>query len=102
MLELLHVHFSFLCRSWRSNKKSQSPIVLRIVYREERRDIYTGLYCNSKDWDSGAGLVSLKAKKAETINKNLELINYQALQVFDQLKFSRTPFTIDELVDKLK
>jgi hypothetical protein len=37
-----------------------------------------------------------------TINKNLELINYEAIQVFDQLKFSRTPFTIDELVAKLK
>jgi site-specific recombinase XerD len=102
MLELLHIHFSFLCRSWRSNKKKQSPIVLRVVYREERRDIYTGLYCNIKDWDADAGMVSLNCKQAETINKNLELINYQALQVFDQLKFSRTPFTIDELVEKLK
>jgi hypothetical protein len=76
MLELLHVHFSFLYRSWRINKKKQSPIVLRIIYREERRDIYTGLYCNSKDWDPDPGMVNLITKKAAAINKNLELINY--------------------------
>lgn len=102
MVELLHVRFSFLCRSWRVNKKAQSPIVFRIVYRDERRDVYTGLYCNSKEWNNDIGKVDFQSKQAATINKNLELINYQALQVLDQLKFSGTPFTIDELVARLK
>jgi len=39
---------------------------------------------------------------AATINKNLELINHQALNRLDELKFSTQPFTIDELVNKLK
>ena len=102
MVELLHVRFSFLCRSWRVNNKAQSPIVLRIVYRHERRDVYTGLYCISKEWNNDVGKVDFQSKQASTINKNLEVINYQAMQVLDQLKFSGTPFTIDELVARLK
>ncbi len=102
MLELLHVHFSFFCRKGRTNIKGQSPIVLRIIYRQERRDIFTGLYCNHQHWDNSTGKVRSCNKLAVTINKNIELINYQAMQVFDQLKFSRTPFTIDELVSKIK
>ena len=33
-MELLQIHFSFLCRAGRSNKKGLSPIVLRIIYLE--------------------------------------------------------------------
>ena len=81
MVELLNVHFSFLCRSWRVNKKAQSQIVLRIVYRDKRRDVYTGLYCPGKEWHNDIGKVDFQSKPAATINKNLQLINYQAMQV---------------------
>ncbi len=36
------------------------------------------------------------------INKNLELISYKAMQALDQLKFSGSPFTIDELAASVK
>ena len=52
MLELLNVHFSFLCRTGRLNKQGKPPIVLRIIYRGEIRDVYTGLYCDSKYLDN--------------------------------------------------
>ncbi len=102
MVELLDIHFGFLCRKQRTNKKGQSPIVLRIIYRQERRDLFTGLYCDSKDWDGDSTRVKSRGKTAETINKNLEGITQRAVHVLDQLKFSRTPFTIDELVSGLK
>lgn len=98
----MHVHFSFLCRTWKVNKKAQSPVVLRIVYRDESRIFYTGLYCNRKEWNNDIGKVDFQSKQAATINRNLELINYQAMQDLDQLKFSGIPFTIDELVSRLK
>ena len=75
MVELLNIHFSFLCRSWRSNKSGQSPIVLRVIYRDKRKDLYTGLYCDDKHWDPEFGRVMVRLKHAETINKNLTLIN---------------------------
>ena len=102
MQQQMHVHFSFLCRTTRTNKKGQSPIVLRIIYRAERRDLYTGLYCSQNDWDTETGRVDSKCRQAATINKNLELINHQAINRFDELKFTGNPFTLDELVNKLK
>lgn len=102
MQQLMHIHFSFLFRSKRSNSKGESPIVLRIIYREERRDLYTGLYCVKEDWDAAPGTIRNPSKQASTINRNLELINHQALNRFYELKFSGNLFTIDELVDKLK
>jgi len=56
-----------------------SPIELRIIYRNERKDIYTGLYCDIDSWDNVSGRVKSNCKQAATINKNLELINHQAL-----------------------
>ena len=102
MQQLMHIHFSFLCRSGRINEKGQSPIVLRIIYRYERRDLYTGLYCFKDDWDIELCRVYNNYNHAATINKNLELIYYQALSRFDELKYSGNPFTLDELVSKLK
>ncbi|HEY6503186.1 MAG TPA: phage integrase SAM-like domain-containing protein, partial [Chitinophagaceae bacterium] len=102
MQQLMDIHFSFLCRSTRTNKKGQSPIVLRIIYRGQRRDIYTGLYCNQDDWDSSTGTVLVKDGRNSTLNINLERIGYAAQQRFDLLKLSGNQFTMDELVDKLK
>jgi site-specific recombinase XerD len=102
MLGLLEIRFSFLCRSTRANDDGKCPIILRIAYRSERRDIYTGLYCNPEKWDSENTKVAKGSKNAVEVNRNLELINRKAHQVFDHLRFSDDPFTIDELVDKLK
>lgn len=48
MLELLNIRITFLCRTTRQNKRVDNPIVLRIIYRNERRDVFTGLMCISK------------------------------------------------------
>ena len=45
MQKIMQVHFDFLCRQDCANKKGESPVVLRIIFRRERRDIYAGLYC---------------------------------------------------------
>lgn len=102
MQQLMHIHFSFLCRTGRSNKNGESPIVLRIIYRQERKDLYTGLYCLKEVWDTEAGKVSYSCKTAPTINQNLDMICHQAVNRFDELKFSGKPFTLDDLVNKLK
>jgi hypothetical protein len=54
------------------------------------------------DWDITNSKVFIHGKQAATINKNPELTNYKAMQVFDELKISGVPFTIDELTGKLK
>ena len=48
------------------------------------------------------GRIKHICKQAATINKNLELIIYQSMRVFDEMKFSGIPFTMDELIARLK
>lgn len=55
MPQLLNIRFSFLCRTTRANADNKNPIVLRVSYRGERRDFFTGLYCAIKDWDASLG-----------------------------------------------
>lgn len=98
----LNAHFSFLCRTGRRNKKGESPIVLRVIYRDQRREIYSGLYCVVSQWSPEFEKVKVKEKRDETINNNLEKIKFNAIQIFDQLRMAGAPFTIDELVGRVK
>jgi site-specific recombinase XerD len=102
MLELLNIRFSFLCRTTRANEHGKNPILLRITFRTERRDIFTGLYCNNVDWNKKMSKVSANDKAATSINRNLDIILRKANDAFDGLRFSDQPFSIDELIDKIK
>lgn len=102
MLELLNIRFSFLCRTTHVNAEGKHPIVFRILYRSERKDIFTGIHCSKKDWDSKSGRMKKGDKLASSITQNLDHIILKAHHVFDELKFSGQPFTLDELIDKLK
>jgi site-specific recombinase XerD len=102
MKKLLDLHLNFLIRSGRTNVTGETPIVLRIVYRNQRRDIYTGLYCQPADWDKHHGGLRPGNKLAATINENLDSIRYNALKAIDLLKYKGSPFTIDDLIRKIK
>src|SRR6202521_1074800 len=102
MQELLNIRFSYLCRRTRENEAGKSPIVLRVIFRGERRDIFTGLYCFKGNWDRENIKVRKDENKATSINENLELIVRKATHAFDELKFSGNSFTIGDLVDKIK
>jgi len=102
MLELLNIRFSYLCRTTYQNEDGQCPIVLRIIFRSERRDIFTGLYCFKENWDKKNSKVGKAAGTSGSLNQNLDLILRKATYSFDELKFSGNAFTIDELVDKIK
>jgi site-specific recombinase XerD len=101
-MELLNIRFSYLCRATHQNEEGKSPIVLRIIYRGERRDIFTGLYCFKKDWDAQNSIIDRGSKNAASLNQNMVLILRKANHAFDELKFSGAAFTITELVDKIK
>src|SRR5215211_1873382 len=102
MLELLNIRFSFLCRTTHANAAGKHPIVLRILYRAERKDIFTGIHCSKEDWDSHSGRLRKDNKLSNSINQNLDHIILKAHHVFDELRFSGQLFTLDELVEKLK
>jgi hypothetical protein len=100
MQQLLNIRFSFLCRKTRANCKGKNSIVFRITYSRERRDIFSGLYCDFKDWDAESGRLKHLNKQSAPLNNNLDLIKRKANDLFDQFKYSRIDFTLDELVDK--
>jgi site-specific recombinase XerD len=102
MQQLLNIRFSFLCRKTRANSEGKNPIVFRITYRQERRDIFSGLYCDFKDWDAESGRLKHLNKQSAALNNNLDLIRRKANDLFDQFKYSGIDFTLDELVDKLR
>src|SRR5262245_35623225 len=102
MLELLNIRFSYLCRTTRKNEQGKSPVVLRIIFRGERRDIFTGLWCFKCNWDNENSKVKKNEEQAISVNQNLDLIKRKAIFAFDELKFTGNVFTIDELVDKIK
>ena len=101
-MEHLDVNFSFFCRSNYQNSKGKNPIVLRISFRNQVRDVLTGLSCLKEDWDKASRTVLRSDKGAKALNNNLELVRRKASHVFDQLRFSGEFFSIDDFVDKLK
>jgi site-specific recombinase XerD len=102
MLEFLDIRFNFLCRTTYKNKDGKNPIILRVVFRGQRRDVFTGIYCNGKEWDALNGCILKSKNDALVINPNLENIKRKANNVFDQMRFNGEQFSIDELVDKIK
>ncbi len=102
MLELLNIRFTFSLRTSHQNQDGKSPIILRVSFRGERRDIFTGLYCFQNDWDRNRVKVAKSDKQANTLNQNLEMILQSAKNSFDEMKFSREAFTLGELIDKIK
>ncbi len=98
----LEIHFTFFCRSTRQLENQESPIVFRTIYRGQRKDVFTGLSCPPKFWLKEEKRVSHKHKPAPEINKQLQSILFSATQSFQNLKFAREEFSIDELLDCIK
>lgn len=101
MLELLNIRITFLIRKTHLNEEGKMPIILRISYRSERRDAFTGLYCETEQWDTKRARL-LPSRSNSAVNTNLDLIQRKAYETFDALKYQNEPFTIDELMDKMK
>lgn len=102
IIQLMDIKYLFFCRTSFSNKAGLSPIVLRITYRRERADIFTGLYCNPDFWNSDAQRVLGNGKTAATTNANLDDIAHRCRERFEAMKYSGRNFTLDEYVMKIK
>ena len=73
MIKLLNIRFSYLCCTTYQNEKGQCPLIFRIIFRGERRDVFTGLFCYKKNWDARNNKVLKNEKQADSINQNLEI-----------------------------
>ena len=102
MTRMLNIHVSFILRRNRKNKMGESPVVLRIIYKCQRTDLFTGLYCKSEYWDSDYERMNLRIPHAKNLNDNIDLIRHNVLEDFHALKYSGAIFDLQDLVDKIK
>lgn len=102
ILHLLDIRFKFYCRTSYVNKSGLCPIVLRILYRDQRNDIFTGINCEPALWNTELERCSGRDSYLLQVNENLNEILYKCKEQFDKLKYAGRPFTLDELVSKIK
>lgn len=102
IFQLMDIRFTFFCRAAYTNKSGLSPIVLRIQYRGERKDVFTGMYCVVSKWDNITQRVMSKDHYSTGINKHLDEIHHRCKEAFQRLQYSGAPFTLDQLIDSIK
>src|SRR5450631_4488201 len=95
--QLLDINLHLFCRAGHTYKNGFNPIVLRITYRIQRRDILTGLSCSKDSWNADLQQVGSDQKSWSAINKELFNILHKVQERFHELKYSGNEFTIDEL-----
>lgn len=96
------IHFNFMLKANRAYHNGESPIVFRVIYRAQRKDVFTGLTCPPEMWMKEERMVSLKHPSASTINHHLHKILANAEHHFNRLKFLGVEFTLDYLVNEMK
>lgn len=84
------------------NEEGKSPIVVRVSYRDEIRDTFTGLYVEDRFWIKRVGKVEPNNPKASVINGKLSKLAHRVYEHFEELKYSRKDFSIDKLADKIR
>lgn len=96
------IYFSFLQKASRPNPNGECPIVFRIIYRRQRKDVFTGLACPPSMWMKEERSVSRRFPTAISINHQLHRILANAEHHFNRLKFIGEEFTLDDLVNEMK
>lgn len=99
---LFELNVSFLLRTSFTNTNGEHPIVLRLKYRGQKKEITTGLTVLSANWIAGAYCVLPKAKNAAIINNSLKDISHKCKVMFQKLSDQFVDFTLDELIARIK
>ena len=68
------IHFNFMCKSSRIYQNGESPIVFRVIYRGERKDVFTGICCPANMWMKEERTVNLRYPLRKEINYKLHKI----------------------------
>jgi len=96
------IHFNFMLKASRAYHNGESPIVFRVIYRAQRKDVFTGLTCPPEMWMKKERMVNLKHPSALTTNHHLHKILSNAEHHFGRLKYQGEEFTLDDLVNEMK
>lgn len=92
---------TYFLRTSRPNKEGNFPIVFRISYKGDRRDIFTGFYSRPDQWDSNQQRVLGKGRHPEMINEKLYKHLLKSNTCYERLELAGESFTIDDVVDEI-
>jgi site-specific recombinase XerD len=98
----LDLRISFMLRRTYTDKDGKHPIILRISYRAEQRDTFTGFFIEDKYWLPRVGRVTAEEPNSSILNKKLQKLTQEASDHFDEFRYSRLEFSIDDLVEKIR
>lgn len=93
---------NFILRSSFKLKSGENPIVLKLSYLGERKEINTGLSVSTEHWVSGTGLVDHRYKAGKSINQQLYVIRQNVETTFLRMKEGLGDFRLSELVERMK
>ncbi len=93
---------SFLLRRAYKYENGEVPVVVKIRYQGERKEINTGLSVLPKDWVQEEGCVKASSRIGMAINKELVRIQNEIEERFITMRRELGDFSIDELIDFLK
>lgn len=84
--------------SSRQFNNGESPIVFRVIYRGQRKDVFTGISCLPQYWMKEEQIVSLRFSATNEINHQLHKMLANAEFIFQKLKFKEEEFILDDLI----
>jgi len=102
LMESAEFSIFFHLRRTFTYENGEHPIVMRVNYHKMRKDIVTGLSCLDEYWISEKNMVDPVNDEAIAINEELVLIKEKSKQRYHQLKESKKPFSVNELIDCIK
>jgi hypothetical protein len=77
------IRITFLYRKTFKNKEGNHPIVLRLIYRSKRKDIFTGLFCNQDQWDRSKKNLLGEIGPPNSLNAKLDFIRRSIFEVLE-------------------
>ncbi len=102
MQQFLEIECVFHCRTSYQNKEGKHPIILRISLRENRKDLFTGVYSKKSSWDKNAQRIKSNAEGAAALNQKLERLLFECNEHFNALKYSGKVFFLNDLILRIK
>ena len=84
------------------NRKSELPVILRVVKDRKSKLISLGMLCKKEDWDSKKNEFKKTYSNASQRNRVLLKLQEKALKIIDEFALDGIDFTLNQFEDKFR
>ncbi len=96
-MELLKLTIRYIIAKNKTRADNKAPLFCRLTYNKKRKQFATGLFVNTKYWDSKKQLLKLPDKENHCLNTQLSLIKQKFNQAFLVLQVKEDAFDVDDV-----